>query len=51
MRRDPVSERARWWLLFGSLLVVTWSWALLAPIMSGHDEPSHAVRAAAVETV
>jgi hypothetical protein len=43
-----VSERARWWLLFGSLLVITWSWALLAPIMSGHDEPSHAVRAAAV---
>ena len=48
MRRDRLSERARWWLLFAGLLTVTWSWALLAPIMSGHDEASHAVRAAAV---
>jgi flagellin-like protein len=46
--RRTLTDRARWWGLFGALVVVTWSWALLSPIMSGHDEPSHAVRAAAV---
>ena len=42
------TERRVWWALFASLGVAIGAWALLAPLMSGHDEASHAVRGAAV---
>ncbi|WP_436794188.1 DUF2142 domain-containing protein [Actinospongicola halichondriae] len=42
------NERRRWWALFALLGMATTAWALASPLMAGHDESSHVVRAAAV---
>jgi hypothetical protein len=40
--------RRRWWRDFALILVVGGVWALTLPLLSGPDEESHAVRAAAM---
>jgi hypothetical protein len=42
------SDRRRWWHLFAALTMATSAWALVSPLMAGHDEGAHAVRGAAV---
>ncbi|WP_436795917.1 DUF2142 domain-containing protein [Actinospongicola halichondriae] len=43
--REPLGGR-RWWLVFACLVVISGAWSLASPPQSGHDEHSHAVRAA-----
>jgi hypothetical protein len=47
-RRLPGGARARWSATFALLLAIQAAWALATPLMTGPDESSHAVRAAAV---
>lgn len=44
--QDPLGGR-RWWAQFLLLFAFAGSWALASPPQSGHDEHSHAIRAAA----
>jgi hypothetical protein len=44
---EPGTERRRWWLLFALLALAASCWSLGAPLMTGHDESSQAVRSAA----
>ena len=44
----PTTERRAWWWVFGLLIVAGTAWAVAVPPMTGPDEGSNAIRAAAV---
>lgn len=46
--RQVVGRRRLWWAAFALLTIAGSMWALSTPLMTGPDESSHAVRAAAV---
>src|SRR5688500_7281977 len=48
MKAGPSNERRLWWQIFGLLVLVCSVWALAVPPMTGPDESSNAIRAAAV---